>query len=291
MTRHRAPFRHRARHVLALLLGGVLAGEAQAIVVPPAVDTVIAFDAGIAPCSPCSPLYDADLPLSAYAVGSGGGTNNAEGAASFSANALHAMARVFELAPIMNGAGRATLAMTVFDTYTLHSDAGATGPVPFQVLVDVTGLAGPSPATGGDKLVTWSFTVGQRRTSADSDPGSHLQPGTLVLNESRTACGIAACPGLTVIDETLVGNAIRDVGVPFELGFRLFLFAANGFADFSHSAVVSFALPAGYSITAENGFGVPSAVPLPAALPLVCGGLLALGGMARSRYRGRAGRS
>lgn len=76
-------------------------------------------------------------------------------------------------------------------------------------------------------------------------------------HEWAQACRIAACPGLTVVGEPGVGNASRDVGVPFALGFRPLLFAASGCGDSSHSTVVRFALPAGDGVTGGNGFAAP----------------------------------
>lgn len=78
-----------------------------------------------------------------------------------------------------------------------------------------------------------------------------------------------------------------QTSIGFQAGLEAFIFSIDGgghstYADFSHTASVSVAIPDGVNMTSSSGLFL-TAVPLPASLPLFISALACLGAIGRRR--------
>jgi hypothetical protein len=175
------------------------------------------------------------------------------------------------------------LHVSKFDTFTLHSDVLAAGTaVNLTVLLTTEGTVTRDSmgfASAGAKIGNWN-------PATDPAFNEQFRVSTLATNfvqYSFSADPLSAVP----VHFTTELNFTQYIGSPFDLGFQLVLSAFNTELDFSHTATISFASPAGVTVTSLDGFGAPPVAGVPDSGPALLLLAPSLFGLAVIRRRQR----
>ena len=167
------------------------------------------------------------------------------------------------------GGPLAFLDMSMVDTYTLNSNTLPAGTVvPITVSFEAAGDLNPAGifSNSGTLLGFGGGTFSIRI-------GDTFNPSPIVIPENVRVSGpfgptasasfvLINAPSTATIPMALTANQTLDVtiGTPFNLAFYVGARSGNATIDFSHTAVVSFAVPSGTSISSTGGFAGPTAV-------------------------------
>ena len=174
---------------------------------------------------------------------------------------------------------------------------GSTVPVTMSVHLD--GSFAMSGSTGLAQLgVAADLVLGGQSAQIILDrtyvpAGNHFYPPANTVNGtvngkpgSYVITSLNMAEGTAILSGTFSTNTIYSTSVGLLLQYSMLEPGTVAAADFSHTALVSISLPAGYSYSSGSGVFLTSAVPEPGSLPLFAAGLAAVGVALRWRSRG-----